>query len=104
MSIRIQNDGLAGASAAETNRTQDIVQVGSQSSSSASRIGGASDSVEISSLFAKISDASSSMEAAQGNRVNFLTQLYQSGRYQPDSAAVSKALVSQALDSSGTEG
>ena len=104
MSIRIQNDALSGSSAAETSRTQDVVQIGSHSSNAASRSGGPTDSVEISSLFNRISDASNSLEAAQNKRVNYLTQLYQSGRYQVDSAAVSRALVSQALGSSGTEG
>ncbi|HUA64059.1 MAG TPA: flagellar biosynthesis anti-sigma factor FlgM [Verrucomicrobiae bacterium] len=104
MSIRIQNDGLSGSAAAETSRTQDVVQIGSQSSNAASRSGGPADSVEISSLFNRISDASNSLESAQNKRVSYLAQLYQSGRYQVDSTAVSRALVSQALGSSGTEG
>jgi anti-sigma28 factor (negative regulator of flagellin synthesis) len=104
MSIRIQNDGLTGAAASESSRTQDIVQVGNQSSSSISRGGGASDSVEISSLSSKIADAFDSGQALQSKRVSYLQKLYQSGKYQVDSASVSRALVSQALSSSGTEG
>ncbi len=104
MSIRIQNDGLSGAAASETSRTQDIVQIGGHSSNGASRAGEPTDTVEISSLSGRIADAGSSIDAAQSKRVSYLAQLYQSGRYQVDSLAVSRALVSQALSASGTEG
>jgi len=104
MSIRIQNDGLAGAAAPETSRTQDVVQIGSLSTGLSSRAGGASDNVEISSLSAKIADASNALATSQANRVRQLSQLYQSGRYEINSASVSRTLVSNALQSAGIEG
>jgi anti-sigma28 factor (negative regulator of flagellin synthesis) len=53
--------------------------------------------VEISSLSGRIADASSASATAQANRVQQLGALYSSGRYQVDSAAVSRSIVSQAL-------
>jgi len=104
MSIRIQNDGLTGAMAPETSRTQDVVQIGNLSTGLSSRIGSASDNVEISSLSGNIADASSALATAQASRLRQLTQLYQSGRYQVDTSAVSRALVANALQSGGIEG
>lgn len=104
MSIRIQNDGLAGAAASETSRTQDTVQIGNGAGRPGSRFDASSDRVEISSLSGQIADASNSSQAAQANRVSKLAAMYQSGRYQVDSVAVSRALVSQAIQTGGTGG
>jgi hypothetical protein len=104
MSIRIQNDGLAGAAASETSRTQDVVQVGGNGNRSGSRIGGSSDSVEISSLSGQISNASSAAETTQAGRVRQLTALYAAGRYQVDHMALGRALVSQAIQTGGMGG
>jgi anti-sigma28 factor (negative regulator of flagellin synthesis) len=104
MSIRIQNDSLAGTSASETSRTQDVVQIGSAGNRSGSKIGVATDRVELSSLSGRIADASSASETAQASRVQQLGALYSSGRYQPDSMATGRALVSQAIQSGSMGG
>jgi anti-sigma28 factor (negative regulator of flagellin synthesis) len=104
MSIRIQNDSLAGTAASETSRTQDVVQIGGKGSRSGSRIGSSSDSVEISSLSGQIANASSAAEATQASRVRQLAALYSSGRYQVDSAALSSALVSHAIQAGSLGG
>ena len=95
---------MTGASAPETSRTQDIIQIGSSSTGSSSRIGGLSDSVQISSLSGAIAAASNSLDTVQSSRISQLQRLYQSGQYQVDSAAVSRAMVSEALQFSGVEG
>jgi anti-sigma28 factor (negative regulator of flagellin synthesis) len=97
MSIRIQNDGLAGTAASEASRTQDSVQIGNGAARLGSRADGSSDSVQISSLSGQIVDASNASQAAQANRVSKLTALYQGGRYQVDSLGLSRAMVSQAI-------
>ena len=104
MSIRIQNDGLAGTAASETSRTQDIVQVGSGGSRAGSRISGSSDQVEISSLSSQIADASTASQAAQANRVRQLAAMVSSGRYQVDSLSLSRAMVSQAIQAGAMGG
>jgi anti-sigma28 factor (negative regulator of flagellin synthesis) len=104
MSIRIQNDGLAGAAASETSRTQDTAQIGNGTGRPGSRFDASGDRVEISSLSGQIADASTSSQVAQANRVSKLAAMYQSGRYQVDSMAVSRAIVSQALQAGGTDG
>jgi anti-sigma28 factor (negative regulator of flagellin synthesis) len=103
MSIRIQNDGVTGSAASETSRTQDVVQIGS-GSRSGSRGGGATDSVQLSSLSGQIADASSASQAAQAGRVRQLAALYSSGRYQVDPMAISRALVSQSIQGGSPAG
>jgi anti-sigma28 factor (negative regulator of flagellin synthesis) len=104
MSIRIQNDGLTGTAASETNRALDVVQIGSGGNRSGSRTGASTDRVEISSLSGRIADASSASAAAQANRVSQLAALYSSGRYQVDSSALSRAMVSQAIQAGSSGG
>ena len=104
MSIRIQNDGMTGTAASEASRTLDVVQIGSGGSRSSSRTGASTDRVEISSLSGQIADASSASAAAQANRVSQLAALYASGRYQVDSSALSRAMVSQSLQAGSSGG
>ena len=58
---------------------------------------GDGDSATISSLMAKLSVEISAEQARVEKRVSELARLYAAGNYQPDSAALSKALVSSAL-------
>jgi anti-sigma28 factor (negative regulator of flagellin synthesis) len=104
MSIRISNDGLTGTAASETSRTLDVVQIGSAGSRSGSRTGASTDRVEISSLSGQIADASSASASAQANRVRQLAALYAGGRYRVDSTALSRAMVSQAVQTSSLGG
>lgn len=105
MSIRIYNDGLAGTSASQTERTQEPA-IGS---SSASRQGtgptnNGGDHVAISSLSESIATANRSDEAQQAARVRQLSALYQSGQYHVDSLKLSRTMVKQALNTGGAEG
>lgn len=103
MSIRIQNDQLAGTQAAETSRASEI----SRNSTSAARkgggaTGGGTDQVEISSLSEGITAANETQQVHESNRVHQLSALYASGRYNVDPMAVSRAMVSHGLATSGT--
>ena len=98
MSLRIQNDSLAGALAPGAARTDEISRPGSSSSQAASKSGQpGADSIDISSLSQGIAAAGSAQDAQQAGRIRQLTALYQSGRYSVDSSLVGNAMVSQAL-------
>jgi flagellar biosynthesis anti-sigma factor FlgM len=60
-----------------------------------------SDRVELSSTLETLSRAMSEFGSERANRVQALTTQYQSGRYQPDSAATARGMVSEALLSEG---
>jgi anti-sigma28 factor (negative regulator of flagellin synthesis) len=101
MSIRIQNDNLAGTQASETSRANEISRAGSSSSARAGKAGGGADHVEISSLSEGISAANSAQQTQQAARVRQLAALYSSGRYHVDSTAVGKAIVANAISQGG---
>jgi anti-sigma28 factor (negative regulator of flagellin synthesis) len=100
MSIQIYNDGLAGAGASGAGRTQEVSSPSSSHRPSSGATTGGEDQVQISSLSSSLSAHSSDRAA----RVAQLAAAYQSGRYQVNSADVSKALVNHALQSGSTEG
>jgi anti-sigma28 factor (negative regulator of flagellin synthesis) len=104
MSIRIENDGLAGPAASETSRTRDVVQIASAGYRPGLRTGGATDHVEISSLSGQIADASSASQAAQAGRVRQLAALYAGGRYQVDSLTLGRSLVAHAIQAGSVGG
>jgi anti-sigma28 factor (negative regulator of flagellin synthesis) len=97
MSIRIQNDNLAGAAPPAARPADEA------SYSPGSQLGGTgytsrgSDRVEISSLSHSINAAGAAQDAQQAHRVNQLAKLYRSGQYNVDSNRISSAIVSQAL-------
>lgn len=98
MSVRIQNDGLAGAGASEVSRPSDL----SGSSTAAGKLGPVAaspdgDQVELSSLSGGVAGSVASANARQADRVRHLAELYASGRYQVDAAKVSRAMISDAL-------
>jgi len=100
MSIQIYNDGLAGAAASGTGRTQELSHpaTGGKPSSGASSSG--EDQVQISSLSSSLA-ANESQRAA---RVQQLAALYQGGQYEVNSMDVSRALVNHAIQAGGVEG
>jgi hypothetical protein len=58
------------------------------------------DRVEFSAGLGQLSRAVSSYGAARARQVDALAALYQSGSYQPDSAATSRAMIAEALSAS----
>ena len=100
MSIQIYNDGLAGTAASETSRAQDVSGAATSARPSSGSTAGGEDQVQISSLSSALS-AHGSQHAAH---VQQLAATYQSGRYQVNSADVSKAIVNNALKAGSAEG
>ena len=96
--MRIHDANITGAPATETGRSSQTVAVsrgGSGGTQAASRYG---DQVELSSAagwVARASAAGSSPERT--GKVAALAALYQSGNYQPDSGATSRAIVDHSL-------
>ena len=99
MSIRIYNEGLSGASAPETSRTQEISRGGAGNRANQGSGAGGEDQVQISSL----SETLSNHAAQRTAHVQNLKALYESGRYQVNAADVSHAIVGAAIQG-GTAG
>jgi len=100
MSIRINQETLAGNSVSETSRAEELhhsTQNGSKPTSGLGSLGG--DQVTISSLSGSITDTLATAAARQSSKVQHLAALYASGRYHADSEHVSRALVSQSITS-----
>jgi anti-sigma28 factor (negative regulator of flagellin synthesis) len=100
MSIQIYSDGLAGTGASEAARTQDVSRATTGGKPTSGGSASAEDQVQISSLSTTLA-ADGIQHAA---RVQELSAVYQSGRYQVNSMDVSRAIVNQALMSPGMEG
>ncbi len=94
--MRISNRDLTGA-AAESVRAQDL-QKTERSESAGSNPSGAQsgDRVEFSAGLGQLARAISAYGADRATHVQSLMALYQSGAYQTDSAATSRAMVSEA--------
>jgi hypothetical protein len=92
--MRIHDSNLTGASAA--GRPQETEQSGRSGLGAASG-GLRSDRVELSDQAGSIARAMSAEGGERAAHVRRLAIEYQSGRYQPDAAATSRALVSEAL-------
>ncbi|MGA1996704.1 MAG: flagellar biosynthesis anti-sigma factor FlgM [Bryobacteraceae bacterium] len=102
MRIRLQNDGVAGASTSAASQTN-LTQSGSSITPASGFSTGGADQVEISSLSESISSASSALGSQQADRVSQLAAVYAKGQYQVDSVQLSHALVSHALASGSVE-
>jgi flagellar biosynthesis anti-sigma factor FlgM len=100
MSIQIYNDGLAGAGTSGTSRTQEVSTPHSGSKPASAATSSGEDQVQISSLSSTLSSHGSDRAA----RVAQLAASYQSGSYQVNSTAVSKAMVNHALQAGAAEG
>lgn len=96
--MKIYDRDLTGASAAESSRAQETQRTGRETSS-ASRAGSSAfgDRVELSSGLGQLSRALSNFGADRSSRVESLSAIYQSGGYRPDTAATSRAMVTDAL-------
>jgi anti-sigma28 factor (negative regulator of flagellin synthesis) len=99
MSIQIYNDGLAGAAASGTGRTQELSSPAPAAKPSSGTGAGGEDTVQISSL----STAVSSQGSDRAARVQALAAAYQSGQYEVNAMHVSRALVNHALQPGSAE-
>jgi len=106
MSIRIHNEALPGTSVSELSRSEQAAQAAKDGGklNSVSNANSSSDSISLSSLSSSISDHLEQSNHINTGRIAHLSALYSAGKYNPDSAQISRAIVSNALGSSGVEG
>src|SRR5579872_7429932 len=100
--MRVDDRNLTGVPAAEsgpTQQTQRTGRQGSSQSSSGSTNGNNGDQVELSSTLGSLSRAMSAFGGDRQDRIGELSAQYQNGTYQPNSAATSQGLISEALAS-----
>jgi hypothetical protein len=97
--MRISDSDLTGIGGAESARTQELQStVGGESARPSVPGGGQSgDRVEFSAGLGQLARAISTYGADRAAQVQKLAALYQSGGYRTDSAATSRAMVSDAL-------
>jgi anti-sigma28 factor (negative regulator of flagellin synthesis) len=99
--MRVNGQNLTGATAAESGRAQETEKSsrnqGVQTGTSATQTDKIGDSVEFSSTLGTLARAMSASGSARSSRIQALAAQYQSGNYQPDSAATARGMVSEAL-------
>jgi anti-sigma28 factor (negative regulator of flagellin synthesis) len=89
---------------AETGQTQDVQKLGSGTGKAANRGADTSgDRVEFSGNLGRLSRTLSTYDTNRANRVQSLATQYRSGAYHPDSAAISRGMISEALGSAGIQ-
>jgi anti-sigma28 factor (negative regulator of flagellin synthesis) len=94
--MRINNGNTAGA--AETAGAQNAQKSGRGGGASSGDLDPNSDQVEFSSSLGRLSRAVSNDSAQRQSRVQAMAAQYQSGRYQPNSLAVGRAMVADAVN------
>jgi anti-sigma28 factor (negative regulator of flagellin synthesis) len=95
--MKIYDRSLTGSGTAETGRTQETQRADQASAGRKTGGAGNGDRVELSGALSLISQALTSFGSSRTARVQELTAQYQNGSYQADSAATSRALVSEVL-------
>jgi hypothetical protein len=96
--MKVENSNLTGAAAGGTPPAGAVGRENSLGSSAPGRTG-TGDRVELSGSAAKIGTLLSVEARARAGRVAALARDFQSGRYQPDAAQTSRALVAETLGS-----
>ena len=94
--MRIYDQNLTGSAAAESGRPQET-QKSAGTPLSGSGSGGSGDRVELSSAMTSVSRALTSYQSDRASKVQSLTEQFQSGRYQPNSQAISQGMVAEAV-------
>ena len=93
MDIRIHGESLEGANALQTSRAPEASLAGkSESQRGLKPLQGGPDSVQISSLSARISEINQQQDVQASHRVAALAALYARGAYQVDASNLSRAL------------
>ena len=97
--MRVYDVNLTSTSAAESGRAQESHKAGSAASGRAAGSGtaGNGDRVEFSSTLGRLSQALAAFSSDRASRVQALASQYQNGHYRLDSAATSRAMVSETL-------
>ena len=95
--MRVNDRNALGSAAAETARAQETQKTGREESARSGKTDSSGDRVELSSNLGRLSQAISSFTSQRAERVQSLAAEYQSGRYRPDAAATSRAMITDAL-------
>jgi anti-sigma28 factor (negative regulator of flagellin synthesis) len=88
-----------GLTSAEAGQTHDVQKLSNNSSGKTANRGTDStgDRVEFSGGLGQLSRTISAYDTSRASRVEALAAQYQSGNYQPDTAAISRSMVGEAL-------
>jgi anti-sigma28 factor (negative regulator of flagellin synthesis) len=95
--MKVVDRNLNSGSPVEAGRTQETQRASSTTGSAATAQTGSGDRVEFSNALGSLARAMSSFSTSNTSRVQALAAQYQSGAYQADSAATSRAMIAQAL-------
>jgi hypothetical protein len=95
--MRINNGNTAGP-AAEAAGAQNVQKFGKGGGPSAGDLDPNSDQVEFSSTLGRLSRAVYNDSTQRQSRVQAMAAQYQSGRYQPNSLAVGRAMIADAAN------
>lgn len=96
--MRVDDRNLAGLGTAPSGQTAETQRTGSAGRAGAGQAGNDTDRVELSSLAGRLSYFLEAGAQARASRVSQLAEDFQAGRYQVDSAAVSRTMVDDALE------
>jgi anti-sigma-28 factor FlgM len=94
--MRVNDQNLTGASVGGAGRTNETERAERASGASA-RAAGRGDRVELSTGMGSLSRALASDQSGRSEKVRELAAQYQAGRYRPDAAQTSRAIVAEAL-------
>ncbi len=97
MSIRIDNDQLTAAAAAQAGKAEQSGVTGTRPLFGTVTQSAGSDSVEMSSIASNLISAGAAEDAGRAQRVSQLAAAYANGSYQADSLNISRAMIAQAL-------
>jgi hypothetical protein len=97
--MRVNDRNLAGTTAAETGRTPETNKTGNGESAHGSRGTRSPDRVELSGTLQRLSQALGTAGDQRSSRVDALSAMYAAGKYQPDAAVISRAMVAEAVTS-----
>lgn len=97
--MRVNDRILTGTTPAESGRSQETQNLnrGQGTRTGTAPTDKSGDHVELSSTLETLSRAISAFGSERSSRVQSLAARYQSGNYQPDSAATARGMVSEAL-------
>ena len=100
--MRIQDRSSLGAAETQSNRSAEAQKNGRENTGSSGAVSSAEgDRVELSSTLGQLAQAIAAHSTERSNRVQRLAGDYQSGRYQPNAEATSRAMVTDALAPAG---
>ena len=98
-----QLGNLGTAQTGRSNETPSIVSPGKKDSG-VGKSGTGADRVELSGFSGKVSQTLQADATSRAQRVSQIASAVRSGNYKVDSMAVSKAIINQAITTSGTSG